>query len=183
MLQITVEYGLMGGTGAPDWREPHRPIRGPFPQTPTQKIIKSHDWVQNVLEPWQQATAVSIVIPLPQVGATDQHRTIVARLTSARQDIDGGQWKSSIIATREAVELLRNMRPAAIKPKAQDRTLQEREAAVLDRLADFAQALFDYDSAAIHPDPHLRDIVWNRENAVFALGTAASVAQAIFAHP
>jgi len=49
--------------------------------------------------------------------------------------------------------------------------------------SDFAQALFDCDSAAIHPDPHLRDIAWNRENAVFALGTAASVAQAIFAHP
>jgi len=107
----------------------------------------------------------------------------VATLTSARQDIDGGRWKSSITATREAVELRRKMRPAAIKPKAEDRMLPEREAAVLDRVAEFAQALFDYDSAAIHPDPHLQDIAWNRENVVLALGTAASVAQAIFAHP
>ncbi|MDT3438728.1 hypothetical protein [Pseudofrankia sp. BMG5.37] len=31
-----------------------------------------------------------------------------------------------------------------------------------------------------HPDPHLRDIVWRRENALLALGTAASLAQLIF---
>jgi hypothetical protein len=40
---------------------------------------------------------------------------------------------------------------------------------------------FDYDSAASHPDPDLRDIAWRRENAVAALGTAASLAQLIFA--
>jgi hypothetical protein len=139
--------------------------------------------VQNVLEPWQQATAVSLVLPLPQAATTNEHRTIVARLASARHDIDDGQWKPSISATREAVELLRRMRPAVINTKAQDRTLSEREGAILDRLADFVQALFDLDSAASHPDPQLRDIAWNRENAVLALGAAASVAQAVFAHP
>ena len=75
------------------------------------------------------------------------------------------------------------MRPAVMNPKAQDRTLSEREGAILDRLADFVQALFDFDSAASHPDPHLREITWNRENAVLALGAAVSVAQAVFAHP
>ena len=51
------------------------------------------------------------------------------------------------------------------------------------RLAgDLAQALFDHDSAASHADPHLRSIAWNREHAVLALGTAASLAQVIFAH-
>jgi hypothetical protein len=180
MLQVTIEYGLMGGTAAPDWRQPHRPIRGPSDQ-PTQKIIRAHDWVQNVLEPWHQATAVSLVLPLPQASTTNEHRTIVARLASARHDIDDGQWKPSIAATREAVELLRRMRPPVINTKAQDRTLLEREGTVLDRLADFVQALFDFDSAASHPDPHLRDIAWNRENAVLALGAAVSVAQAVFA--
>jgi hypothetical protein len=183
MLHVTVEYGLMGGITAPDWREPHRPIRGPYPEQPTEVIIKKHDWAQKVLEPWQQATAVLLVIPLPQVGATDEHRTIVARLATARQELDNGHWKPSISATREAIELLRKMRPAAIQAKAQDRALAEREAAILGRLADFVQSLFDHDSAASHPDPHLRAIAWNRENAAMALGTAASVAQAIFAHP
>lgn len=44
-----------------------------------------------------------------------------------------------------------------------------------------AQALFNYDSAASLTDPDLRDIAWRRENAVLALGTAASLAQLIFA--
>ncbi len=60
--------------------------------------------------------------------------------------------------------------------KAQERTLPEREAAVLDRFAGLIQALFDHGSAVSHPEPHLRDIAWNRENATLALGTAASAA-------
>jgi hypothetical protein len=47
-------------------------------------------------------------------------------------------------------------------------------------MKDLAQALFAYDSAASHTDPHLRDIAWNRENAVLALGTAVTLAQLIF---
>jgi hypothetical protein len=41
-------------------------------------------------------------------------------------------------------------------------------------MTELAQAAFACDSAASHTDPHLRDIVWRRENAVLALGTAAS---------
>jgi hypothetical protein len=180
-LHVGVRYGLMGGTGAPDWREPHRPVRVPFPAQPTQVIIKAHDWVRDVLEPWQQATAVSLVIPLPQCGGTDVHRAIVARLTEARQQLDRGEWKPSIAASREACELLRTMRPREVSPKAQDRGAAEREAAILDALAGLVKALYDYESAASHPDAHLRDVAWNRENAVLALGTAASMAQLIFA--
>jgi hypothetical protein len=183
MLQVTVRYGLMGGTAAPDWEEPHRPVRAPFPAQPTQVIVKAHDWVQDVLEPWQQASAISLVIPLPQAGATDDQRAVVARLADARRELDKGQWKPSIAASREAVELLRTMRPAPINPKAQLRDPQEREAVILDRLSDLVQALFDCDSAASHPDPRLRGIIWNRGNALLALGTAASVAQMIFTYP
>ncbi len=43
---------------------------------PTQKIIRVHDWVQNVLEPWQQATAVSLVLPLPQAATAGEHRKV-----------------------------------------------------------------------------------------------------------
>ena len=52
---------------------------------------------------------------------------------------------------------------------------------ILDKVKDLAQALFAYDSAASHTDPHLRDITWSRENAVLALGTAVSLGQLIFA--
>jgi hypothetical protein len=183
MLQVGVRYGLMGGTAAPGWEQPHRPVRVPFPAQPTQIIIKAHDWVRDVLEPWQQATAVSLVIPLPQQGVTDDHRAVIARLTDARRELDSGQWKASIAASREAVELLRQMRPAQATSKTQLRDLHEREAVMLDRLRDLAQVMFDYDSAASHADAHLRHIAWNRENAVLALGTAASLAQVILAHP
>jgi hypothetical protein len=73
------------------------------------------------------------------------------------------------------------MRPATINTAAQKRDLAEREAIILDKMTDLAQALFNYDSAASHTDPHLRDITWRRENAVLALGTATSLAQLIFA--
>ena len=180
MMSVGVRYGLLGGTGAPDWREPHRPVRVPYPDQPVQIIIKAHDWVQNVLEPLQQAAAVSLVVALPQDRATDDHRTIVARLTEAKRELDAGNWKPSIAASREACELLRKMRPATVNPRSQQRELAEREAVILARLGEFTQALFDHDSAASHPDEHLRDIAWNRENAVLALGTAASLAQLIF---
>jgi hypothetical protein len=48
-------------------------------------------------------------------------------------------------------------------------------------MTELAQALFSYDSAASHTDPHLQDITWRRENAVLTLGTAAGPAQLIFA--
>jgi hypothetical protein len=73
------------------------------------------------------------------------------------------------------------MRPAAVNPVREQRDLAEREAVILDKMTELAQALFSYDSAASHTDPHLRDIAWRRENAVLALGTAASLAQLIFA--
>jgi len=177
-LYITVRYGLMGGTHAPDWADPHRPVRSPSDQ-PEQIIIKAHDWVRDVLEPWHQAVAVSLMLAIPQSGATAEHRALITRLSEARRHLDAGQWKASVTTSREAVDLLRKMRPATVNSKTQQRTLQERESEVLDRLNDLVQALFAYDSAASHPDPHLRDIVWNRRYATLALGSATSLAQAI----
>jgi hypothetical protein len=125
---------------------------------------------------------VSLVVALPQDGATDDHRTIVTRLVDAKRELDAGNWKPSIAASREACEQLRKMRPATVNPRSQQRELPEREAVILAKLGEFIQrGLFDHDSAASHPDEHLRDIAWNRENAVLALGTAASLAQLIFA--
>jgi hypothetical protein len=67
--------------------------------------------------------------------------------------------------------------PRRVNTAAAKRDLAEREAVILDKTAELAQALFSYDSAATHSDPHLRDIAWRRENAGLALGTAASPAQ------
>jgi hypothetical protein len=71
-------------------------------------------------------------------------------------------------------------RPATVNPVSQQRDLAERGAVILDKMTKLAQALFSCGSAASHTDPHLRDIAWRRENAVLALGTAASLAQLIF---
>ncbi len=168
----------------PDWPQPQRPIRVPGLGQPTVIRADAHQWVKDVLEPWQLAAAVSLVVAFPANGATDEHRTVISRLTTAKHRLTAGKpddLKASVAASREAVELLRKMRPAAVNPSALKRDLAEREAVILDKTAELAQALFSYDSAASHTDPHLRDIAWSRENAVLALGTATSLAQLIFA--
>jgi hypothetical protein len=178
-------YALISpGTSMPGWPQPQRPIRVPFPKQPIALRIDAHQWVQNVLEQWQLAAAISLVVAYPAGNATDEHRTIISRLGTAKQRLTAGtpdDLKASVAASREAVELLRKMRPSTINPVPQKRDLADREAVILDKMTDLAQALFSYDSAAAHIDPHLRDIAWRRENAVLALGTAASLAQLIFA--
>lgn len=172
------------GTAMPDWPQPQRPIRVPGFGQPTVVRVDAHQWVKDVLEQWQLAAAVSLVVALPATGATDEHRTVISRLTTAKQHLTAGKpddIKASVAASREAVELLRTMRPAAVNPSAPRRGLAEREAVILDKTTELAQALFSYDSAASHTDPHLRDIAWSRENAVLALGTATSLAQLVFA--
>jgi hypothetical protein len=124
------------------------------------------------------------VVALPAGAATSEQKTVISRLTTAKQRLTAGtpdDIKASVAASREAVELLGTMRPATVNPVAAKRGLAEREAVILDKMTELAQALFSYDSAASHTDPHLRDIAWRRENAVLALGTAASLAQLIFA--
>jgi hypothetical protein len=122
-----------------------------------------------------------MVVALPQGRTTDEHRVIVERLTEARRQLDAGEWKPCIAAAREACKLLRKMRPASIPAKPRDRDNAERAAAILDGVISLADSLFAYASASAHPDPHLRDIAWNQENAVLILGGEVSVAQLIFA--
>jgi hypothetical protein len=179
------QYALISlGTAAPDWPQPQRPIRVPFPGQPTSVRIDAHQWVQDVLEQWQLAAVVSLVVALPAGTATDDHRTVADRLTTAKRLLQSGKpddLKASVAASREACEVLRSMLPGVVNPKPKQRSLPEREAVILEKVRDLAQALFDYDSAGSHPDPQLRDIVWRREDAILALGTAASLAQLIFA--
>jgi len=185
MIYPDFQYALISpGTAMPGWPQPHRPIRVPFPGQPTAVRVDAHQWAKNVLEQWQLAAALSLVVAIPAGAATDEHRTIVSRLATAKQRLTAGtpdDIKASIAASREAVELLRKMRPATVNTAAPKRDLAEREAVILDKMTELAQALFAYDSAASHTDPHLRDIAWRRENAVLALGTATSLAQLIFA--
>ena len=185
MIYPDFQYALISpGASTPDWPQAQRPIRVPYPGQPTAIRVDAHQWVQNILEQWHLAAAVSLVVALPAGTATDEHRTIVSRLATAKRLLTAGKpedLRTSIAASREACELLRTMRPATVNAAAQKRDLAEREAVILDKMTELAQALFNYDSAASHTDPHLRDIAWRRENAVLALGTATSLAQLIFA--
>ena len=104
---------------------------------------------------------------------------MIRDLTDARQRLDKGDWKGSIRASRDAVEVLRGMHDEHINPKKTQRDVDEREAAILDAERQLIQSLFDYGSAT-HPDPALRATAWNREHAMLALATATAVAQRLF---
>ncbi len=154
---------------------PHSPIRN----TGQERLdIPAETWAHQVLTPWQQAAAVTLVVKLPEGTATDDHRTVIRDLTDARQRLDAGDWKGSIRASRDAVEVLRGMHDENLNPKKQ-RDVGQREAAILDAERQLIQSLFDYGSAT-HPDPVLRATAWTREHAMLALATATAVAQRLF---
>ena len=93
--------------------------QGAVPGQPTAVRVDAHQWVKDVLEQWQLAAAVSLVVAIPAGTATDEHRTIVSRLSTAKQRLTAGtpdDLKASVAASREACELLRKMRPAAVNP-------------------------------------------------------------------
>jgi hypothetical protein len=153
----------------------HSPIRS----TGQERLdVPAETWAHQVLTPWQQAAAVTLVVKLPEAAATDDHRTVIRELTDARQRLDKGDWKGSIRASRDAVEVLRAMHDEHLSPKKQ-RDVSQREAAILDAERQLIQSLFDYGSAT-HPDPALRGTAWNREHAMLALATATAVAQRLF---
>ena len=120
---------------------PHSPIRHTGQE---QLDIPAETWAPQVLTPWQQAAAVTLVVKLPEGTATDDHRTAIRDLTEARQPLDAGDWKGSIRASRDTVEVLRAMHDEHLNPKKTQRTVDEREAAILDAERQLIQSLFDY---------------------------------------
>jgi hypothetical protein len=155
---------------------PHSPI---WHAGQEQMQVTAETWARRVLTPWQQAAAVTLIVKLPEVGATDDHRTVIRDLSDARQRLDVGDWKGSIRASRDAAEVLRSMHVEHLNPKKTLRTVDEREAAIIEAEQTLIQALFDYGSAT-HPDPVLRAIAWNRQHAMLALATTTAVAQRLF---
>jgi hypothetical protein len=101
--------------------------------------------------------ATSAEAPLRPNDPEDDGRVMRAQATRPWPD-PAAQITSSV----RAAAACRQRRPGAHVNQA-DRACQERGS------GDLAQALFDYDSAGSHADPHLRDIVWRREDAILAL--------------
>lgn len=156
--------------------DPHCPIWHVGQQHLT---VQAPAWAHQVLTPWQQAAALTIVVELPTDTATDDHRTVIQNLTDAQQRLDAGDWKGSVRASRDAIEVLRRMHPERISAEKRGRTIDEREAAILDAELSVINALFSYGSAT-HPDPHLRGIAWTREHAKLAIAVASAIAQRVF---
>jgi hypothetical protein len=155
---------------------PHSPI---WHAGQEQLDVPAETWAREVLTPWQQAAAVTLVVKLPEGTATEDHRSVIRDLADARQRLDAGDWKGSIRASRDAAEVLRDMYDEHLAPKRQ-RDVDQREAAILDAERQLIQSLFDYGSAT-HPDPVLRSTVWTREHAMLILATVTAVAQRLFA--
>ncbi len=58
--------------------------------------------MKNVLEQWQLAAAVSLVVALPVGTATDEHRTVGGRLATAKRLLTAGtpdDVKASVAAS------------------------------------------------------------------------------------
>jgi hypothetical protein len=108
---------------------PHSPI---WHLGQEQLDVPAETWAREVLTPWQQAAAVTLVVKLPEGTATDDHRTVIRDLADARQRLDAGDWKGSIRASRDAAEVLRAMHDEHLNPKKPQRDVDEREAAILD---------------------------------------------------
>lgn len=155
---------------------PHSPI---WHAGQEQMRVTSETWARQVLTPWQQAAALTLVVKLPEVGPTDDHRTVIRDLADARHRLDAGDWKGSVRASRDAAEVLRSMHAEHLNTKKAQRSLNEREAAILDAEQHLIQALFDYGSAT-HPDPGLRATAWNRQHAMLTLATSTAIAQRLF---
>lgn len=72
---------------------PHSPI---WHAGQEQIHVAAETWARQVLTPWQQAAAVTLVVKLPEVSPTDDHRTVIRDLTDARHRLDAGDWKGSM---------------------------------------------------------------------------------------
>jgi hypothetical protein len=189
MLHITPEVVILNhGEPPPDLYQPPAGVARPRvnPHSPLRHLgqehltVRAEAWAREILTPWQQAAAVTLVVKLPADTATDDHRAVIRNLTDARQRLDAGDWKGSVRASRDATEVLRGMYAQHLNPRKTLRRIDEREAAILDAERSLIQAFFDYGSAT-HSDPGLRAITWTREHALLALATATAVAQRIFA--
>lgn len=172
-ISLNVSYALIApGREAPTWAEPHRTLRSAWVDS---FYIDGHTWTSSVLQPWRQASTISVAIALP-AAATAEQRAVVSRLIDAQRKLDRGEYRASVEDSRSACELLRDMHREVIS-RARDRDLEEREANVVLKLHELLQAVYDYGSAAPHTEPHLRDIEWTRQHAKLGLAIATALAE------
>ena len=138
--------------------------------------IASTDWAQKVLQSWDRGVGIPIVIALPEVALSQERKDIARFLKEAWQKIDAGDYQGAFVEARKSIELIRKMTPSdkQIPASIKDRDISQRFSAV-------TQALFNLGSAASHTDEAILNYTPSREDAVALVGSAAALAQAVFA--
>ncbi|MGA2805867.1 MAG: hypothetical protein ABSF89_16010 [Acidimicrobiales bacterium] len=137
----------------------------------TQRSVTAAEW-NTVVSQWGRGVAIPLLVPLPQALPTPEHQAIVSCLQEALSKVQAGNFRDAVLDARRATELMRKLLPAVPGSSKRERTVPERQSALLD-------ALFDLESAAAHPDEPVRSAVWHREDALLVLATAAGLAQLV----
>lgn len=178
-LQVRVT-ALLTSTGVPDPDAPApaglRPQGSSHPLGHWQEEhrVTREQWL-SVLASWGVGVAVPLGVAIPGQLIGPDRLTVVKELHDGVVRLHSGDVTGSLTASRKAVELLRTM---IADPEPLPKSIKERTAG--QRRIALAQALFDLTSAAVHPDPVVRDERWTREDALLAVAAAAALAQRVF---
>ena len=136
-----------------------------------QKSVTAAEW-NTVVSQWGRGVAIPLLVPLPQALPLPEHQAIVSCLQEAIDKVQSGNFRDSVLDARRATELIRKLLPQVRGRSKRERTVPERQAALLD-------ALFDLESAAAHSDEPVLSTIWHREDALLVLATAAGLAQLV----
>ena len=140
--------------------------------------VSSDQWA-TVLDSWGRGVGIPILVPLPALEPNEERARVVRELRAARQKLDGGDYRGSVISSRRALEilgeLLARLLPAGTRPS------RAKERDVPQRIETVRKALFDLASAASHTNEPIGDWEPARADAVALAGATASLAQEVFA--
>jgi hypothetical protein len=150
------------------------PSNHPVARWSHDRHVTREEWFY-VLEGWGAGIAIPLGVAIPDALPGRDRALVVVQLRDGLNRMHNGDFKGSMAASRQVVEVLRKMLGEDdVLPKgARQRTAHQRRRAL-------AQSLFDLTSAPAHSDDHVRDEAWSREDALLALASAAALAQRVF---
>jgi hypothetical protein len=137
-------------------------------------LVTREQWYA-VLASWGVGLAVPLGVAIPGLLPGRDRSAIAQLLRESVDRLNNGDFSASLVATRQAVELLRTLLPIgqSLPKDIKSRTRAQRRGVLV-------QALFDLVSAAMHRDHEDGDGPWTREDALLAVSTAAALAQRAF---
>ncbi len=128
-------------------------------------------WVK-VLEAWQRAFALPVIVSLPSSGRDSLRHRAAQHLQVARRALDDGRPRDAVSEIRHVASLIRQLSPAQGElPPKRDRNKAERFRAMTDALLDLTNAAHHVD------DPATAVMIWHRSDAVAAIAIAVGLLQ------